>query len=773
MAYLRVDDPRWYANAWTWLIAIPIAIVASLTWLAVTGNRVLRRTMQLAVVLGLIVHVLLLILAVETNIFHRIWTEIVTATQPVQRDEVRVPEYSSWQHDPQRRAERDFEQPVETELPEPEAEVAEPREIEQRPTVVEPQPLPVPEPEQTVQPELVKRKTPDEATPRQRDEISKLSRKLNATPAQPVQAVTVPDVVRQAERQREPLEATNAPLPPRRADVNARRQAADQPPRPDEDPSAVRMARQARDNRPQMQEPATVSVDRQLATPRVAPRSDVQSPARAAVAQETQPDALRPNNTLAEKQQTRSPEIRQIVEQPARDNPGTISSRERLRQQPAEQRPVVSRAPLPRASNRARNTSRPDVSTTAEQAAVPDRPVSAAPSPSAAASTLSRNAAETPLTAERRAASASAQRLPTETTTPLNRREASAVSRPNTEAVTINRPERRESSSQPVGAVATRVSPVAPAPSSTAAESARAAGTAPSPTNVTRQTTGNLAGQRPQQAADALGATPNTQLARRPVNRSQLAQPSLSQPPHLAMVPQRATRDAELASPTVAENPASSATPSTDAAAGPKPAQLALNKGSGGAAGVGQQPNLGRASPAASSPAAVVSGSAARARATQTMPLGPAMSPNSPALVRQNRAGRAQPSATLQATPLAVTTRHGSNEPGEVNASSSAALTEAASNAQAGNVTAARGQADVDLGPTTIVAQAGQGPAAGGGQPQTSPGSEPCSSHALGPVRPCPLPWRRIPFRKFRPLPSPPAPRPLGRPDRRSVPTPW
>ena len=30
LAYLRLDDPRWYANAWTWLIAIPLVIAAAL-----------------------------------------------------------------------------------------------------------------------------------------------------------------------------------------------------------------------------------------------------------------------------------------------------------------------------------------------------------------------------------------------------------------------------------------------------------------------------------------------------------------------------------------------------------------------------------------------------------------------------------------------------------------------------------------------------------------------------------------------------------------------
>ena len=287
------------------------------------------------------------------------------------------------------------------------------------------------------------------------------------------------------------------------------------------------------------------------------------------------------------------------------------------------------------------------------------------------------------------------------------------------------RPRRRESPSLPTRAQASRVSPASSSPSATSTESATAAGMTPAPTNVARLANGTAAGQRRQPSTDTSGATPDTQLARRSTSPSELAQPSLSQSPNLAGVPRRAAQEAAVSSPTSAENPVENSSPSANATAEPSPAQLALNKGTAGAAGVGQRPNLGRAEPAASSPAVVVSGAAARSRATQTMPFGPAMSPNSPAVVRRNRAGRTQPNATMRATPLAVTTRHGSQSPAEVNASSSAALTEAASNATAGPVTAARGKAEVDFGPTTVVSQAGQGPAAGGGQPETSQGSEP------------------------------------------------
>jgi hypothetical protein len=723
LAYLRLDDRRWYANAWTWLVIIPILIAVSLTWLGMTGNRLLRRTMQLALVMGLIVHLLLLIFAIETNIFGRIWDEVVSATQPVQREEVRVPEYSSWQHDPERRAERDFEQPVETALPEPDADDVEPQEIEEPPTVVEPQPVPVPDPVQSVDPAVVKRKMQDQATPRQREQMSKLSRKVNEAPAQPVQSVTIPDVVRRAERQQEPLDATSTPMLPQRAASNARRQMVSPQPRAADDPSSTKLARQAQDQRPETQAPSTVTVDRQLAEPRVVPRSDVQSPARPAIAQETQADALRPNNTLPEKQQTRSPNVRQMVDQPAFDTPRTVSSRVRTRQQPAEKRPVISRAPQPLESQRVRNTSRPDVSTTADRPAVPRPSSIASQTLQPSAGSVSRTASQSPATSERPGA-ATADNAARDATARLNRRPADAVSRPESDTLSVARIRRRPTPSQPLGDEPTRISPEATSPSATSSEAATAAGMTPAPTRVPRLAAGAEAGGQRRPATDTQGASPEPQFAKRSRASSELAQPALTPSSAQVGVPRRSTQDAAVASAMAEANPVETSSPSVSTTAEPSPTQLAVTKGSAGAAGVGERPNLGRAEPAASSPAAVVSGSASRSRATQTTPFGPAMSPNSPAIVRKNRAGRTEPSATLQATPLAVSTRHGSQQPTDLNASSSAALTEAASNAAAGAVTAARGKAEIDFGPTTVVSQAGQGPAAGGGQPETTAGTE-------------------------------------------------
>ncbi len=103
LAYLQTDDPRWYANAWTYLIAIPLVIALSLLALAWTGNRLLRRTMQLAVVLCAIFHIMLLIGAIETDVFRRVWIEVLAATQPPRKQVMEARQYTSWHHDPQQR----------------------------------------------------------------------------------------------------------------------------------------------------------------------------------------------------------------------------------------------------------------------------------------------------------------------------------------------------------------------------------------------------------------------------------------------------------------------------------------------------------------------------------------------------------------------------------------------------------------------------------------------------------------------------------------------
>ena len=67
LAYLRFDDPRWYANAWTSLALIPLIIGGAMIALQFVNNRVVRRAVQFSAVLSLLIHVVLLIIGLRSS----------------------------------------------------------------------------------------------------------------------------------------------------------------------------------------------------------------------------------------------------------------------------------------------------------------------------------------------------------------------------------------------------------------------------------------------------------------------------------------------------------------------------------------------------------------------------------------------------------------------------------------------------------------------------------------------------------------------------------
>ncbi len=298
LAYLRLDDPRWFANAWTWLIAIPLVISAALLALAWTGNRMLRRTMQLAIVLGVLVHVVLLIVALQTDVFYRAWVEVLaTASKPPDKKSTAVPDYLSWQHDPQRRVARDVQQPVEVQPPDPEPDRdrVRPEPVPPVPPRAEMQPRPVPEPQDVPRPNIVKHAEPNQSMPRERDEMSQLSRKVAATPPRSTQAASVADTVVRPERRDERAQ-------PRPDDVGVRAQEKQEPrltelarasvQSPEPAPSR-QWSRRERESQPVAQEPPANAVARRDQRPAVAPRAEADERGRPAAPRRSELDDAR------------------------------------------------------------------------------------------------------------------------------------------------------------------------------------------------------------------------------------------------------------------------------------------------------------------------------------------------------------------------------------------------------------------------------------------------------------------------------------------------
>ena len=227
LAYLRLDDPRWFANAWTWLIAIPLIIAAALVALAWTGNRLLRRTMQLSIVLGVIIHVVMFLAAVETDVFHRAWIEVLaSADRPPQKKSREDPRLhvvatrSRASDAPRFRATgRVAIARSDDPAGAPGTDAAQashdgtaaacPTRAGRRPAT-----------------QHRERAEPNQAVPRQRDEMSQLSRKEATVPSRPTQLAELPSVVPRPQRREEsprPEEIGLRPQP-RTADVAALKQ---------------------------------------------------------------------------------------------------------------------------------------------------------------------------------------------------------------------------------------------------------------------------------------------------------------------------------------------------------------------------------------------------------------------------------------------------------------------------------------------------------------------------------------------------------------------
>lgn len=241
----------------------------------------------------------------------------------------------------------------------------------------------------------------------------------------------------------------------------------------------------------------------------------------------------------------------------------------------------------------------------------------------------------------------------------------------------------------------------------------------PSESKVARQTTTDPTATTVQATAEVPASAVATNVARPTTARAESATaPSILPDAKPSQTPARSLRSAQLAaSPTAIESPAVAKSDQGAGEPSAQPARTALAKADAGVAGVGSGANLDRAKPTDDNHAAqVASDSAQRERATQSADTGPALAPSSPVQVARARAAHQLAQATIEASNVAVSNATGAESATELNASAGATLAKADANATKDPVTAAKGNVEVDVGPTRLVAEDGAGRAAGGGQ---------------------------------------------------------
>jgi hypothetical protein len=91
---LRFDDPRWQYNGWTYVIAIPLAALVLAFASRAVVSRLVHRSLQLGFLFSVLVHLLLLIVAVNVVIFQTYFPAVLSGTKqersPIRRT---IPEY--------------------------------------------------------------------------------------------------------------------------------------------------------------------------------------------------------------------------------------------------------------------------------------------------------------------------------------------------------------------------------------------------------------------------------------------------------------------------------------------------------------------------------------------------------------------------------------------------------------------------------------------------------------------------------------------------------
>jgi len=368
IAYLRFDDPRWYANAITWLVLTAIGLGGVAAALAFVDNRIFRRSMQLAIVLCLFFHAILFVTSVELNIFERIFDVLLAENDATEtRQPTVVPEYYQAERRDQQR--QDFERPVETETPQPEPapEPVEREEIQEAETPREPQPTPVPEPENTLRPNVVRREQPEETAPRHGEQQSPLSRRLTQT--QPTRPSTLAEAVetQRPQARASELQAADSSVARQQTDAQAQRRIAAHEPSATEQRQAVQIARRENERTPDAQSAAAPTARRRIDRAITVPRAEVELADTPAESRRTDPNELRPHTTLTQRQATTSPDRTRANQPPVPDATTPVTNESRRRQLRTEERPAIAQTPTSVPNRRTRATPRPDLTTAATE----------------------------------------------------------------------------------------------------------------------------------------------------------------------------------------------------------------------------------------------------------------------------------------------------------------------------------------------------------------------------------------------------------------------
>ena len=551
-------DPEavWYASPWVSLAIVLLMICTTILTFRYIDNRKFKRTMQFSVIVCAIVHLMMLVYALEAEVFSKGWQGDIAHKQLVKKKPKKRLEYHP-SHQQQNVDKPDFLKPVETEVPDPQPlevdrkQEAEATEDIQQPKVEQAEPQPMPE-------VVEKRSESSNTAARQADSTSKLSRnsvelpKLNNLATDVVQPTkntkaTQPRVTETPSRSvarsqsADNLQKMTVPVEadiPVKADANNTQRAESQ---------TAQATNDGQQKTAERQETKLADLPKTEVTP-------VQNQTAQTQARETPLET--PKNTLAQQQQTATPNRNPENAQPTPTPVQVTDSQTVKRESPSRQQQDVAKVPTPAINPRTQRVPKdvPAVKPVeSPKTAVADSATPVEPRTNAVAE---RANTENPQISPSKAPSenanpvVSAESVNRQNSTQPNPQPSSDSSRPNRRSSEIaaitppSQPVENAKSGQPnkPAPILTASSVQTPqkqqAPTRTTNQS-NAQNAADASVKVAAQTTNRAVASREQ-------SNPNAQSAQNsPVNRQQIASASIVNPTTTATNLQRPTQLAQ------------------------------------------------------------------------------------------------------------------------------------------------------------------------------------------------------------------------------------
>ncbi|MDP6557196.1 MAG: hypothetical protein QGG71_21185, partial [Pirellulaceae bacterium] len=416
LAYLDFEDPRWYAKAWIWMFAIPIVLCILIALLRKVESRAVHRGVQFSSVLCIIVHLVLLLIFIETNIFARFF-EQSNQVADLRDEQLIEPEYQEIQLEPERRPQQDVNRPVETETPDPTIEELSREQVEEQP-VANPEPQPTPETVPTVDPNAVKRPTPAKTTPRQSKQTSQLSRQMAEAQPRPAEPVATPQMNQRTESQPSELTANDTALTRQPSQQQANRRVVSPRQETTNTRNETQMTRRVAEVSPQTEATPSPTMRRTQTPPRNVPRTAVSATQTPSTSRQTEASAIRPNTIATRQQPTASPSTNRAIREPTSE-PRVDVQRAQQRQQPSESQPTLAQTPRSVPNPRPRVTTRPEVNTMAAAAGATSQPNQQPATVESQSTSVQRSTAQ--MAVERRETEAPSTRPSTEIATTQQR----------------------------------------------------------------------------------------------------------------------------------------------------------------------------------------------------------------------------------------------------------------------------------------------------------------------------------------------------------------